>query len=132
LLFAARQTRNLAQQTKTGNAVGAATIFAAQCQLLSDAHAPLIANPALRAYFYDGKECPTADPHRQQLLTIAELMADAAECGLVVSEVHTERWVEYPRYLLERSPLVREVVRDRRFWRRLSSMLAEPPLPGDG
>jgi hypothetical protein len=108
ILFAAVQLRYLARQTGINNAIRVTQTYASHGELLNYAYAQILKNPALRAYFHEGKECVSDDPLRREVLTIAEMMADAAEYGLLASEIPgSEQWQAFPRSLLKGSPAVR-------------------------
>src|SRR5690349_8199874 len=83
VLTLAWQMRGLVHQTKMSNALG---VIQAHHSSMERHHALLstiVDKPELRPYFYDRKPCPPDDPLRETLLTMAEMMADAAEYGLV-------------------------------------------------
>lgn len=124
LLLTAWQTRQLTRQTRINNMIGSASVYVGTAQLVASAHASLLQDPSLRLYFYEGKECDSDDPDRLRLLTIAELMADACEYGLMMAN-HLpldEQWREYPNNLLATSPILRQVVLDSPLlWPRLAA-----------
>jgi len=132
LLIAAWQTRQLTRQTRISNMTGSASAYIGSAQLVASAHAPLLQDPSLRAYFYDDKECGADDSNRLRLLTIAELMADACEYGLMMAS-HLpvdQQWREYPKNLLASSPILRQVVLDSpRLWPRMASQVSPLPVP---
>ncbi len=127
LLFLAWQTHEVARQTRMNRGMSITSTFQQTAQLIQFVHAPMLEDPQLRAYFYDGKPCPPSDPNRPKLLTLAELLADAAEFGLM-SATYVEDsvvWSNYPRAILAGSPILRETVSGRpEFWPRLVAMLS--------
>ena len=139
LMFLVWQTREVARQTRTNHGVGITSTFQQTAQLIQAVHLPMIEDPQLRAYFYDDKECSPSDPYRPKLLTLAELLADAAEFGLMSADYvqGSVVWHNYPRAVLAGSPILREVVSTRpTWWPRLAALLrsmsrppAEPSIP---
>lgn len=87
---------------------------------------------ALRPYLYGGKVCEPGDPNEELLLTMAELLADACEHGLLMAN-HLpvdEQWREYPKELLANSPVVRKVVLSGPlFWPRMANELRRLDRP---
>jgi hypothetical protein len=130
LLFTAWQTRQLTRQTRINNAIGSASAYIGSAQLVASAHAPMVDHPSLRSYFYDGKACNPEDPNRARVLTVAELIADACEYGLMMANYLPldEQWREYPRELLGSSPILRQVVlQHHRLWPRMASEIRRLP-----
>jgi hypothetical protein len=137
LLFTAWQTRQLIQQTRVNNAIGSTSAYIGTAQLVASAHAPLLDDPSLRPYFYDGKAFDPEDPSWARLLTVAELLADACEHGLMMANYlpPDEQWREYPKELLTNSPILRKVVLDRpRLWPRMATEIWRLPWrpPAEG
>jgi hypothetical protein len=132
VLFLAWQTRELARQTRHNNAISITSTFHQSAALTQFVHAPLIDDPSLRAYFYGGRECPATDPNRGKLLTLAELLADALEYGLMAAEQieGASNWLNYPRYVLRYSPIVQEVVSaHKEWWPIMATLLPESGNP---
>jgi hypothetical protein len=127
LLFVGWQTRELAKQTRLNNAIGVTSTFQGSAELMSAVHAPILANPLLRPYFYEGKRCVDGDDQQPLILTVAELMADAAEYGLMAAKQvpGATSWTNYPKFLLAASPSLREVVAEHSdWWPELAGLMA--------
>jgi hypothetical protein len=133
LLVTAWQTRELVQQTRISNSVNIAAACVSSGTLISSAHSALLEDPSLRAYIYDGKPCSVDDPNRSKVVTVAELLGDATEYGLIMGEHldQAKKWRAYPISLLATSPVFYEVVADRPgWWPALEKLLKEcPPRP---
>lgn len=132
LLFVGWQTRELSKQTKINNAISITSTYAGCAQLMTGVHAPMLTNPALRPYFYDGKPCESDDENRQLILTMAELFADAAEFGLMAAKQAqgVAPLSHYQDYLLQNSPCLRNVVTAHpNWWPELATLLAQTRNP---
>lgn len=131
VLFLAWQTREVARQTRTNHGISVTSTFQQTAALIQVVHAPMIEQPHLRAYFYDSKECTEDDENRPKLLTMAELLADAAEFGLMAADYipGTVVWLNYPRAILKGSPILREVVSNHQeWWPMLAALLRTLPV----
>ncbi|MGH9021165.1 MAG: hypothetical protein ACRDV0_09140 [Acidimicrobiales bacterium] len=136
LLFLARQTRASALQALLANQIAGSEVKSDIFQTVDRILYQLVDHPHLRPYFYDGLEAPGADGAtgdalvRNQVLSMAELFADAIERGL-----DSYRTVEpaadfrtpmddYTRDLLAASPALRGLVSDRpRWWPNLAEWI---------
>ncbi|WP_149552993.1 hypothetical protein [Streptomyces marokkonensis] len=124
VLYLARQTRAAAEQTGISNAVASVTANDMALRALREVHLLMLERPGSRAYFYAGKplpERPGERDERDEITTIAELLADVLSSGLVVHEkvpdsTSAEPWTEYSRHILAQSPVVRDLVRDHPGW----------------
>ncbi|GAA1378855.1 hypothetical protein [Catellatospora chokoriensis] len=128
LLFLAVQTRAAARQAEINNSIGITSTFYQSASLVQVVHGTFLSDPSLRAYFYDGRECSPKNPQRAKVVTLAELHADALEYGLMAGQQikGAVAWVNYPRDLLARSPVMQEVVSGQpELWPRLADLLAD-------
>jgi hypothetical protein len=115
------QSHSTAIQSKINNAIAAASVLDDYNTGLREIFAHFIARPNLRAYFYEGKPCPTRGQTCIRVLTIAEMLADTLESGLVAHRLipaseSYEDWQGYCRDILNTSPALAGLVRDHAAW----------------
>lgn len=132
LLFVGWQTRELSKQTRINNAISITSAYGSCAELMNNVHGPILANPDLRAYFYDGKLCDADNKDRQLVLTVAELFADTAEYALMTAKHVRDAspFTCYPSDLLQSSPSLRDAVTAHpAWWPELASMQSNPRWP---
>jgi hypothetical protein len=113
LIFLGAQARELARQTRLNNRIAAAAGMHDSTQLLHDVCRIFVQRPDLRAYFYEGKECPRSGKRRAEVLSIVEMLADAIDYGLMVVELSPdtasyEDWHAYALSMAKVSPVLRD------------------------
>ncbi|SCG72657.1 hypothetical protein [Micromonospora humi] len=121
LCFSAVQTREVARQSRINNGIGSAAALMEVNNLSRAWHDRLLENPSLRAYFYDGKPSAPDDTDRPAVVTLAELLADVLESDLQVAALlpdfrSAQSWYQWPAHMLERSPVLAEVVAGQPGW----------------
>lgn len=115
------QTRAAAKQTQIANAMAGATVLFATSTNLNEVLRPFIDHPELRAHFYDKAPVPTDPLQASRVLTIAEMLGDALEDGLVshrlVPASESEHdWIDYCRYMRAHSPALDTMVDEHPGW----------------
>jgi hypothetical protein len=135
----AGQTREVAEQTRIGNAMAALSANTTVLGSLREVHLLILDRPGARRYFYDGEPLPEQQEQRDALITIAELLADVLATGLLAhSEIpgsaSAQPWDRYCRHLLQSSPVLRDRVRDQPSWwpplsELLPSIAQSAPVP---
>jgi hypothetical protein len=124
------QTRAAAKQTQIANAMAGATVLYGCTANLNEVLRPFLDHPELRAYFYDSTPIPADPLERSRVLTIAEMLGDALEDGLVshrlVPASESEHdWIDYCRYMRAHSPALNTMVNEHpRWWPQLGSIPA--------
>jgi hypothetical protein len=115
LLFLARQTSELARQTKLNNRIGTLGGMSDALERLHSVQGIFTNKPGLRPYFYEGKQCPQHGRRQGELLNIAEMLADAIDHTLNVVDLMPNRpedegWRNYAVFMVESSPVLRSVL----------------------
>jgi hypothetical protein len=132
LIFAGRQTQNLARQTRQQNVTVKSANSYATLTILNNVYVIFLAQPALRKYFYDGVPCPAEGDERTRVLVIAEMFCDVLETFLATAsknvppEPHYD-WHQYVTYLLKASPAFAEWAADHPGWYPMINKLRETP-----
>ena len=121
LLFLARQTSELAKQTRLSNQIGTLTSTHDASDLVHDVQAIFTDKPELRSYFYDGKQCPRRGKRRAIVLNLAEMMTDAIDYGLMVASLipdtkEYDGFRDYALFMMQSSPAVNDLVYDHPEW----------------
>jgi hypothetical protein len=129
LVFVGWQSRELAKQTRTSNAIAATTAVTSTFDQLHRVLNHLIDDPGLWPYFYAGEQIPLREAKRRRVLVVAEKMADVLDAGLLATTLlpTTETyddWVAYSRFLAEHSPVMVYVINlyEPPWWPRLLSI----------
>lgn len=117
----AGQTRAVAKQTEISNAVAAVSTNTTVLGALREVHLMILERPGARRYFYDGVPVDEQHPRRDEIITIAELLADVLSSGIhahsqVPDSSSSEPWNHYCRYLLRNSPVLHDLVRAHPDW----------------
>ena len=136
LLFVARQTRDLARQTKINNSIASVGLVHDILELSHTWHSGLIEKPHLRPYFFGSRACGSSNPDRVVTETMAEMLADLLDYNLTVTKLMPEAgfsadWHRWPRHMLLRSPILREVVQGHRDWWPALAALYTQTIPDD-
>jgi hypothetical protein len=125
------QTRAAARQAEIANAIAGATVLYNSTGNLREVLRLFIDRPELRRYFYEGEPCPRRPRHqRERVVTIAEMLADALEDGLVAHRLvpaseSEDDWIGYCRHMRASSPALEELVGlHPQWWPRLSAVSA--------
>ncbi|MET7294303.1 hypothetical protein ABZS79_19605 [Streptomyces griseoloalbus] len=132
VLYSARQTKAAAEQARIGNAMAAVSANDMALRSLREVHLLMLERPGSRAYFYADEPLPERPEERDEIVTIAELLADVMCSGVHVHQqvpgsTSAEAWDDYCRATLATSPVLRERVRAHpEWWPQLVAL-----LPGD-
>ena len=115
------QSRAVAQQAKVSNAIAGTSVLHNTLESIRAIYVIFFDHPELRQYFYDGMPSPRRGERRVRVITLAEMMADALEDGLmgtrlVPASESADDWSDYCCYLLRQSPALREIVLWRPQW----------------
>lgn len=116
VLFLARQTRAVARQTEIANAIAGTTVLKGATDGLREVFRTFLDRPNLRAYFYEGRKCPTRGRDRVRVLTLAEALGDVLEVGLLATRLipsaeSTDDFRNYCRDILAGSPTLVDMTR---------------------
>ncbi|WP_344082474.1 hypothetical protein [Luedemannella helvata] len=131
VLFTARQTRELAKQTRISNSVGIATVVLGFNQLTQGSYDLILRRPELRPYFFDNRPCRENDPNRAEVLLLAEVFGDVLEYELSAVDIMPEvpmftQWHNWPRNMVRYSPVLRELIdRFPDYWPTLRILLMQ-------
>ncbi|MBR8641884.1 hypothetical protein KEF29_27545 [Streptomyces tuirus] len=126
---AAEQTRAAAEQTMISNAVAAVSANDMVLRSLREVHVLMLERPGSRAYFYGDRPLPEESSRRDEILTIAELLADVLSSGIhvhscVPGSASAEPWADYCRHVLGSSRVLRDLVRAHPgWWSNLTALL---------
>ncbi|WP_431969042.1 hypothetical protein [Nocardia sp. bgisy134] len=129
----AEQTRAVAGQTEISNATAAVAANNAVLSALREVHLLMLERPGSRRYFYGNKPLPEQREQRDEILTIAELLADVMTSGIhthnqIPNSNSAEPWDHYCRATLRSSPALRDLVGDHpTWWPHLSPLLPQAP-----
>ncbi len=115
------QTRAVAEQSRVSNAIAGTSVLHDALESVRPIYMLFFDHPELRQYFYDGALCPRRGKQRVRIITVAEMLADALEDGLVgtrlvPSSESFDDWSDYCQYLLQHSPALSEIVTWRPQW----------------
>jgi hypothetical protein len=121
ILFAARQTRELARQTKINNGIAAASAVHNSLDRLHGIDTMLFENPQYIPYFYAGHALPATEAERLRVLVLANMFADSFDYGLLIKSLAPETdnyecWDEYVEGMLTNAPAIRFVVSRHPTW----------------
>jgi hypothetical protein len=97
LLLTSRQTRKLAEQTMTGNAIAQLDAHYNALERLHDLNRVLLDMPHLQPYFLSAKECQVGDPEYNSVKLLGEMFADVFDLGLelhrrIKDDMHHDCW----------------------------------------
>ncbi len=97
LLLMASQTRKLADQTMTANAIAHLDAHYGALERMHDLNRILLEFPRLQPYFLLGKECNPGNPDYDSARLLGEMFADVFDLGLelhrkIRDEVHRDCW----------------------------------------
>jgi len=129
LAFSGWQTRQLARQTETQNAIAMATIVHNTADRLNATYRVFVDYPELRAYFYDGAPSPATGPERARALTVAEMLGDVLDALLYTTSKFAARgeyddWIDYIEHILDQSPtLTRLILEHPKWWPQIENIL---------
>ncbi|OQQ13761.1 hypothetical protein B0675_26285 [Streptomyces sp. M41(2017)] len=123
-LYLARQTKSAAQQThvaveqaRVSNVVAAASANDTVLRSLREVHILMLGRQGAREFFYGGRPLPQSGSERENLLTLAELLADVLSSGVHVHQRVPDSesagpWADYCRHTVENSPVLRHLLRE--------------------
>lgn len=129
----AAQGRVAAEQAKIGNAMAAISANETALSALREVHLLLLERPGSRRYFYEDEPLPEQQGERDEILIIAESLADVLCSGIHTHKIipdsgSAEPWDHYCRDTLRTSPVLRDLVRAHpTYWPFLEPLL--PPVP---
>uniref|UniRef100_UPI001C3F4B9D hypothetical protein n=1 Tax=Nocardia higoensis TaxID=228599 RepID=UPI001C3F4B9D len=117
----AAQSRAGAEQAKISNAMAAISANNTALSALREVHLLMLQRPGSRRYFYADEPLPESQSERDDILTIAELLADVLCNGIhthrtVPDSSSAEPWDHYCRATLQSSPVLRDLVREHPTW----------------
>ncbi|MFI9586963.1 hypothetical protein ACIHCQ_35250 [Streptomyces sp. NPDC052236] len=118
---AADQTHAATEQTKISNAVAAVSANDMVLRSLREVHILMLERPGIRGYFYADKPLPEQADERDEIITIAELLADVMSSGVHVHEkvpdsASAAPWADYCRHTVENSPVLRDLLQAHPTW----------------
>lgn len=121
LCLVAWQTRAIARQTAISNAIAGVSALNTVLSSLREVYMVFIDHPELRPYFYGGQGMPRSRRLRRQVNTVAEMLADVLESGLLQYRLapaseSSEIWEDYCRHMLAQSPALCELARKYPEW----------------
>ncbi|WP_406154959.1 hypothetical protein OG806_02260 [Streptomyces sp. NBC_00882] len=120
LVFLALQTRAVSQQVLSSNKLAGARVLDPRMAGLWEIHLKMLEYPGMRSHFYESVPVPTSDPHKERVMTFAEMMADVLGEGLQalerIPESDNDEWVSYCRFVLDQSPAVLSFVEAHPDW----------------
>ncbi|MFD4523265.1 hypothetical protein ACFWP7_04885 [Streptomyces sp. NPDC058470] len=121
LLYLAKQTKAAVDQVHTSNTMAGNNALEVAMSNLRDIYFKMLEYPGMRAYFYEAKPTPDHDPERERVLILAELLADALECGLMstrrIPESESyEDWRDFCQFMLAHSPSMRLITSEHPMW----------------
>jgi hypothetical protein len=142
LLFMARQTRKLTEQTMTGNAIAHLDAHYNALERLHDLNKILLEMPNLQPYFLLGKECQPGDPDYDSIRLLGEMFADVFDLGLelhrrIKDEVHRDCWDATVIEAIKQPILRQAITSDAPWWPDLRMFVQQrpelfAPSPGSG
>jgi hypothetical protein len=132
LLFMARQTQKLAEQTMTGNAIAHLDAHYNALERLHDLNKILLGMPNLQPYFLLGKECQLGDPDYDSVRLLGEMFADVFDLGLelhrrIRDEVHRDCWDTTIIEALKQPVLRQAIISDAPWWPDLRMFVQQRP-----
>ncbi|MEV6175173.1 hypothetical protein AB0L99_44155 [Streptomyces sp. NPDC051954] len=88
---------------------------------LRDIYFKMMEYPGLRKHFYEDVPCPSDEVECERVQLMAEAMADVLETGLMATRRIPETesfddWRDYCRFILERSPVLRDLTDEHPMW----------------
>lgn len=115
------QTRAAAEQTKISNAIAKASVISNESSSVRQVLSLFAEHPELRQYFYESKRLPVNHDRRERIISVAEILGDILEDGLVVNNMLptvrlAERWPHYCASFLNTSPAINELLRQNPGW----------------
>lgn len=120
------QMRAVAQQTKISNSIAGASVLETSTSDLREILLLFVAHPGLRAYFYESKRPPRNGRQRVRVVSIAEIIGDCLETGLVANRLipateSLEDWSSYCSEMLATSQILRELtIQHPQWWPQLA------------
>jgi hypothetical protein len=121
VILLARQTGAVAEQTKISNAIAGASVLETTTADLREVLVLFVERPELRSHFYDGEHLPAHGRERARVLSVAEILGDALETGLLANRLipSTESfddWAGYCDEMLATSPVLRTLTEQHPAW----------------
>lgn len=121
MLYLAQQTKAATEQAKISNAVAGVTANDSVLTACREVHLLMLERPGMRQYFYGNEPCLADDQSRDEVVTIAEMLADVMNLGIVThrnvpDSESVEPWRNYCESTLRSSPVLRELIQDHPQW----------------
>ncbi|MFF0087216.1 hypothetical protein ACFYR1_47365 [Streptomyces canus] len=121
MVYLAQQTKAATEQAKIGNAMAGVTANDSVLGALREVHLLMLERPGIRRYFYGDQPCGVQDESRDDVVTIAELLADVMNIGIVTHKQVPDSesaapWRHYCESTLRSSPVLRELIREHPLW----------------
>ncbi|MGV9677235.1 hypothetical protein ACWDSJ_18315 [Nocardia sp. NPDC003482] len=141
VFYLARQTKAVAEQSRAGieqarisNVMAAISANNTVLGALREVHMLMLRRPGTRRYFYENQPLPKRHDARDEIVTIAEALADVLCIGIhahlrIPASESALPWNDYCRTVIGTSPVLRELVREHpTYWPYLPPLLPESTL----
>ncbi|MFI1925798.1 MULTISPECIES: hypothetical protein [unclassified Streptomyces] len=135
LLVSSWQTRELTRQTSINNVMAGVSAMYNGMERLHHIETLIAAEPRLHGHFYGGASLPDDEDQRARVLTIAGMLADVVDYGLVITDTTPDikfyaGWRDYALSLRRTSPAMAHLVEERPlWWAALNTYWGEHPEP---
>jgi len=121
LILLAWQTRAVARQTEISNAIARASVISNSSSSFRQVILLFVEYPELRQYFYESKHVPARGYKRTRIISVAEILGDTLEDGLVVNRLvpnirFHDNWSSYCTYMLATSPALNQIMHQHPDW----------------
>jgi len=121
LLVSSWQTRELTRQTSINNVMAGVSAMYNGMERLHHIETLVAAEPGLYGHFYGGASLPADESQRARVLTIAGMLADVVDYGLVITESTPDikfyvGWRDYALSLRRTSPAMSHLVEEHPLW----------------
>jgi hypothetical protein len=115
IFYLAKQTQAAAEQGRISNAVAGVTANDTVLGACREVHLLILERPGARRYFYGNEPCPAGASDHEEIGTIAEMLADVMNMGIVThrkvpDSASAGPWSSYCQNTLASSPVLRELI----------------------
>jgi hypothetical protein len=131
LVLIAWQNRQLTKQTKINNEVGSTTAAYSALERIHQVSQIMVDRPETQPYFTKNAQLPADPLERDQILMIAQALADTIDYGLMVCDLraHMQSYQGWPAFAVNsmtNSVALRQVVEEHpEYWPRLNRQWRE-------
>ena len=135
LLVASWQTRELTRQASLNNVMAGVSAMYNGMERLHHIDSFIAAEPWLYSHIYGGASLPEDEDERARVLSIAGMLADVADYGLVITELNPGvqfyvGWRDFALSLRRTCPAMVQLVGEHSaWWSALTKYWAEHPEP---